>query len=618
MRKATVLTTFLILALGGAALGSGVVIDEAGLDGFWDDDGQLKIIFGNRVTVPFRFVNDGGECLRGSANGLCVYMADNPGGQAENVIAGAEFGAVTWDSTYESWHYHYIGAGDLWVPQSPDYFDMVFGLWLNSIDGIGVDTLGFGGCVLYEEGYPSGYDETIVTLHFRAPISPSYDGKYMCVDSCLFRDNGVWAWEPHGVPDWSGPHCWQIGECACGIFDFTEEQVDGGGGCPNVPAVSGEMITTAFPDASGEGCSIGEFRIEANDGHGAAEVAATTPFHQIEGGSSCEGGCAVTYTPAAKDVGHDVNVTVEVFNDYQTRDFATVTYHIQEGPAVWNSTSYWGDTTGHQEFVTLGPFDAKYCGIPVEPIEFTVEGHTGEGAVYLAVLDDGSDGSGSCEIVYDPAESDIGQTVEITVGVSAEGSTNTRLVRVLVVASPTAFTFTVPGRGDEDFVALTADPDVIAACAAELALPEEDRTLFPSGPIDTGDGGHNLGWSWHFVPSEWELAYASYPECDGLPSDVEADPGYWIDEVGGFCPWAARLQTRYSLCCETRGDIDGNGVGPSIADLVYLVSHVFKQGPPPPCKAEADVDGTGALDVSDIVYLVGYMFKQGPAPVPCQ
>ena len=29
--------------------------------------------------------------------------------------------------------------------------------------------------------------------------------------------------------------------------------------------------------------------------------------------------------------------------------------------------------------------------------------------------------------------------------------------------------------------------------------------------------------------------------CDGLPSHVEEDIDYWVDTVGRFCPWSAKI-----------------------------------------------------------------------------
>ncbi len=62
-------------------------------------------------------------------------------------------------------------------------------------------------------------------------------------------------------------------------------------------------------------------------------------------------------------------------------------------------------------------------------------------------------------------------------------------------------------------------------------------------------------------------------------------------------------------------DINGDGTGPDISDLVYLVSYMFAGGPPPPFPVATDVDGSGfGPDISDLVYLVGYMFSGGPPP----
>ncbi|HWR82216.1 MAG TPA: trypsin-like peptidase domain-containing protein [Candidatus Deferrimicrobium sp.] len=64
------------------------------------------------------------------------------------------------------------------------------------------------------------------------------------------------------------------------------------------------------------------------------------------------------------------------------------------------------------------------------------------------------------------------------------------------------------------------------------------------------------------------------------------------------------------------GDVDGDRLGPNVADLTYLVSYLFAAGPPPPFFEAADVDGsTGVPNVSDLTYLVYYMFTLGPPPI---
>jgi len=72
-------------------------------------------------------------------------------------------------------------------------------------------------------------------------------------------------------------------------------------------------------------------------------------------------------------------------------------------------------------------------------------------------------------------------------------------------------------------------------------------------------------------------------------------------------------------CCSIRGDINHDGSGPDISDLVFLVAYMFQGGAEPPCMEEADINGDGIEipDIADLVYLVSYMFSGGPAPGPC-
>jgi hypothetical protein len=37
------------------------------------------------------------------------------------------------------------------------------------------------------------------------------------------------------------------------------------------------------------------------------------------------------------------------------------------------------------------------------------------------------------------------------------------------------------------------------------------------------------------------MAEVTIELCDGRPSDLENNLVYWMDTVGRFCPWSARL-----------------------------------------------------------------------------
>lgn len=89
------------------------------------------------------------------------------------------------------------------------------------------------------------------------------------------------------------------------------------------------------------------------------------------------------------------------------------------------------------------------------------------------------------------------------------------------------------------FRADTDDPDVIRMARGQLERPQNQRALFINGPIARGSGGYNHPWSWHFVPTEWQLVASAIELCDGTPPMVEDDLDYWVDHVGHFCPWSA-------------------------------------------------------------------------------
>lgn len=67
------------------------------------------------------------------------------------------------------------------------------------------------------------------------------------------------------------------------------------------------------------------------------------------------------------------------------------------------------------------------------------------------------------------------------------------------------------------------------------------NSMHVTGKLVRGDGGFNQPWSWHLDPATVGMAEVSIELCDGRPSMVEEDPGYWLDSVGAFCPWGSRV-----------------------------------------------------------------------------
>lgn len=65
------------------------------------------------------------------------------------------------------------------------------------------------------------------------------------------------------------------------------------------------------------------------------------------------------------------------------------------------------------------------------------------------------------------------------------------------------------------------------------------------GTVLRGDGGFNTPYTWHLAPESITFPDLAMEVCDGRPqSDVERDIDYWVDTVGVYCPWGARVLRR--------------------------------------------------------------------------
>ena len=101
-----------------------------------------------------------------------------------------------------------------------------------------------------------------------------------------------------------------------------------------------------------------------------------------------------------------------------------------------------------------------------------------------------------------------------------------------------AFRVVVSG---EAFVVRVEGAEEVAAMEARLASGVEGVI---SGDLIEGDGGYNGPWSWHLDPASVHVPDLAIELCDGRPSMVEEDLEYWLESVGQFCPWGAKVVER--------------------------------------------------------------------------
>jgi len=168
---------------------------------------------------------------------------------------------------------------------------------------------------------------------------------------------------------------------------------------------------------------------------------------------------------------------------------------------------------------------------------------------------------------------------------------------------------TSSGAWDAASVWIQVDGSSWAILEPEGGYPETtiENYANPLGPGVPCYAGYNNWQQLEFDLSEYSgVARIMFR----LTTDAAANgEGWYLDN----------LSIVKGSCCEIRGDVDNDGAGPNIADLVFMVAYMFDSGPAPVCMAHTDISGDQQPipDIVDLVVLVNYMFAGGPAPAPC-
>ncbi len=202
---------------------------------------------------------------------------------------------------------------------------------------------------------------------------------------------------------------------------------------------------------------------------------------------------------------------------------------------------------------------------------------------------------------YDPN----GGTVNINIGIAQTGQTRWGFEATMLDAN-------------DNFVGFFMDDDPNRTQISTTNGREYIKHVF-SG-TDAGTANASLGWNIHWVSPSNFGPVTLYVAVNAANNNGGGTGDYiYTDTI--------TINPDISNCCiAARGNVDG-GVDDGtlsgsvdIADLVYLVSFMFQDGPAPPCPDEANIDGSTGLiviDIADLVGLVSFMFQNGPDPAPC-
>ncbi len=118
-------------------------------------------------------------------------------------------------------------------------------------------------------------------------------------------------------------------------------------------------------------------------------------------------------------------------------------------------------------------------------------------------------------------------------------------------------------------------------------------------------------------------ALAAFDDCDivavGRTSsqDFPTVPGAFQDNYIGLPDDPDGFIARFWLCDDAfrRGDANADGDF-NMADAVYILQHLFANGPAVSCPDAADANDDEGVDLADAVYILQHLFANGPAIPP--
>lgn len=290
---------------------------------------------------------------------------------------------------------------------------------------------------------------------------------------------------------------------------------------------------------------------------------------------------------AAEPLNVDYSVCIEVTAGAQSDTCCFIMRSVPDDPPVFS--------------VCPGSVTRSYCSAA----SYSVTAADPEGASSIS-YSGSHDGSGSLSVnastgsvTYTPNSGDIGNVVLVTITATESDGPSTDCETTVSV------TQTAPSM---------VCPPNIAAFAGHSVFSEMPTVSDP-------DGCESFSYSLVSV-SPAPLGSITVAATTGRvtfnsdpnePSPVDYQVCIEVT-AGGQSDTCCMTVTSEAGCCELGGDVNLDGVV-TIEDVVYLIAHIFRGGPSPPCDDSADANGDNEVNISDVIYPIAYIFHRGPAPV---
>lgn len=403
-----------------------------------------------------------------------------------------------------------------------------------------------------------------------------------------------------------------------GSFDWT---ISGGQWAQGLPTGGGGQYGNPDPGSSYSGSNELGYNLNGDYGPNLPQYNVTSPAIDCSGSFNVElsfwrwlGVESPSYDHAYIRVSNNGTTwttvwenTEEVADDEWTRQVFDISSLADDEPTVYVR-------------FTMGTTDAswQYCGWNIDDVALIGYDCTQEFTIINDSLPDWTEGQPysqtlSCAypngtVVWTDRDGDLDGT---GLSLAADGL----LSGTPAVAGPISFTAVVtdetPESIEKPFSFTINAPVSIQTSSLPNGLPGEPYSYALESAGGTGD----LTWvdkhadldGTGFILSATGVLEGTVPDPIQLTFTAEAS-----DHTGSVDEQELTLVVAPPYLC---GDADGDGVGPNIADLVYLVDYMFQGGPTPPELLAVDIDGNGeGPNIADLVYLVNYMFQSGPGP----
>jgi hypothetical protein len=142
----------------------------------------------------------------------------------------------------------------------------------------------------------------------------------------------------------------------------------------------------------------------------------------------------------------------------------------------------------------------------------------------------------------------------------------------------------------------------------------ETEYLFTTSAIDPDGDQLYYMWDWgNGEMSDWLGPYNSGETVDA--SHIWTVHGTFDvsvkakDELDDESEWSPVASVKIAVPGDANGDGDCN-----VADAVYIIGYVFKEGAAPDPLIAGDANCDGQCNVADAVYIITYVFKDGAPP----